>query len=213
MKNSTNKTNNTTLSVDQALDIIKDKITPLHNQQIIILPNALGKTLAEDVISPMNVPVYQNSAMDGYAVNSHDIPKEGSVSLKNIGSSFAGTPFSGVLSSGECIRIMTGAKIPDNVDTVIEQEKVTINENLVTISSEVRPGQNVRNIGEDVAKGSVVLAAGQVLGAAQMGVLASLGLASLKVKRRARVAIYSSGDEIRSIGESLDGSQIYDRNR
>ena len=213
MKNSTNKAENTTISVDQALDIIKDKINPLHNQQTIILPNALGKTLAEDIISPMNVPVYQNSAMDGYAINSQNIPKEGSASLKNIGSSFAGTPFLGTLSAGECIRIMTGAKIPENVDTVIEQEKVTINEDLVTINADVRPGQNVRNIGEDVAKDSVVLASGQVLGAAQMGVLASLGLASLKVKRQPRIAIFSSGDEIRSIGESLDGSQIYDSNR
>ena len=204
---------NNTINVEQALSIIKEKVSPLLNQQTLILPNALGKTLAEDVISPMNVPVYQNSAMDGYAFNAEDIPQEGAIELKNIGSSFAGTPFSASLSSGECIRIMTGAKIPDNADTVLEQEKVTINGDLITINTKISAGQNVRNIGEDVAKDSVVLAKGQVLGAAQLGVLASLGLASLKVKRQPRVAIFSSGDEICSIGETLNGSQIYDSNR
>lgn len=213
MKNSITITTNTTITVDQALSIIKENIMPLSNQQTVILPNALGKTLAEDIISPMNVPVYQNSAMDGYAINSQDIPEEGDRVLKNVGSSFAGTPFSDTIASGECIRIMTGAKIPENVDTVIEQEKVTTDNNLITISAGIRSGQNIRNIGEDIAKGSIVLALGQVLGAAQLGVLASLGLASIKVKRQPRVAIFSSGDEIRSIGESLDGSQIYDSNR
>lgn len=204
---------NNTISVDEASTIIKHQITSLINQQTIILPNALGKTLAEDVISPMNVPVYQNSAMDGYAFNSDDIPGDGTKALKNIGTSFAGTPFAGVIEKGECIRIMTGAKMPANADTVIEQEKVSVKGNAIEIGSQIKPGQNVRNIGEDIAKDSVVLASGQVVGAAQLGVLASLGLASLKVKRNIRVAVFSSGDEIRSIGEALEGSQIYDSNR
>lgn len=204
---------NNTIAVDTAIDIIKKQIKPLINQQTIILPNALGKTLAEDVISPINVPVYQNSAMDGYAFKFQENSTDGCRVLKNIGSSFAGTPFDGELSEGQCIRIMTGAKIPDNADTVIEQEKVTLKDDIIEINSAIRKGQNVRNIGEDIAKDSIVLAAGQVLGPAQMGVLASLGLASLKIKRPLRVAIFSSGDEIRSIGESLQGSQIYDSNR
>lgn len=204
---------NNTISVDAAIDIIKKQIKPLINQQTVILPNALGKTLAEDVISPINVPVYQNSAMDGYAFNAHDLSTDGSRGLKNVGSSFAGSPYDGELSEGQCIRIMTGARIPDNADTVIEQEKVTVKDQIIEINSDIRKGQNVRNIGEDIARDSVVLSAGQLLGAAQMGVLASLGLASLKIKRSLRVAIFSSGDEIRSIGESLQGSQIYDSNR
>lgn len=207
-----------TISVNAAIDIIKKQIKPLINQQTVILPNALGKTLAEDVISPINVPVYQNSAMDGYAFNfdsfnSQKVPVDGNRELINIGTSFAGTPFDGELSEGQCVRIMTGAKIPQNADTVIEQEKVTLKDNVIVINSDVRKGQNVRHIGEDIAKDSVVLSTGQALGAAQMGVLASLGLASLKIKRPVRVAIFSSGDEIRSIGESLQGSQIYDSNR
>jgi molybdopterin molybdotransferase len=204
---------NEVLTVDNALSIIKNKITALENYQIVILPNALGKTLAEDIISPMNVPVYQNSAMDGYAFNAKDLTGTGTTSLKNIGSSFAGNPFDGKLSSGECIRIMTGAKIPENVDTVVPQEDTRINEDLIAIKSDTRVGQNIRNIGEDIAKDSIVLAKGKVIGPAQLGVLASLGVASIKVTRKLRVAIFSSGDEIRSIGETLDGSQIYDSNR
>ncbi len=204
---------NNPISFDDALLIIKNKVTPLNNQQTIILPNALGKTLAEDIISPMNVPVYQNSAMDGYAFNAQELVKDDINKLKNIGTSFAGVPFDGVLDKGECIRIMTGAKMPGNADTVIEQEKVSIKDDIIEFSSAVKSGQNVRNIGEDIAKDSVVLASGQTLGAAQLGVLASLGLASLKVRRKVRVAIFSSGDEIRSIGEALQGSQIYDSNR
>ncbi len=202
-----------TLSVDEAIAVIKQQIKPLVNQQTVILPNALGKTLAEDVISPINVPVYQNSAMDGYAFQAKDIPSDGEKTLLNVGTSFAGTPFDGVLDEGQCIRIMTGAKIPENADTVIEQEKVTVLEKQIKISTDIKEGQNIRHIGEDITQGSVVLSAGQKLGAAQMGVLASLGLASLKIKRPIRVAIFSSGDEIRSIGESLSDSQIYDSNR
>ncbi|MFK5986523.1 MAG: molybdopterin molybdotransferase MoeA [Pseudomonadota bacterium] len=201
------------ITVDQALDIIKTQISPVDNQQTVVLPNALGRTLAEDIISPMNVPVYQNSAMDGYAIIGTDLPQQGIKSFKNIGTAFAGNPYTGSLATGECIRIMTGAKIPENADTVVEQEKVTLNAEQVEIGSNNCCGQNVRNIGEDIAKDSVVLAAGQVVGAAQLGVLASLGIASIKIKRKLRVAIFSSGDEIRSIGESLNGSQIYDSNR
>ncbi len=204
---------NNTISVDAAIDIIKKQIKPLINQQTVILPNALGKTLAEDIISPINVPVYQNSAMDGYAFNFQQLSADGNNILKNVGTSFAGTPYDGELSEGQCIRIMTGAKMPDNADTVIEQEKVSVKDNNVEINADIRNGQNVRNIGEDIAKDSVVLSAGQSLGAAQMGVLASLGLASLKIRRSLRVAVFSSGDEIRSIGEALQGSQIYDSNR
>lgn len=202
-----------TITVDQALNIISNRVEPLNNQQTVILPNALGKTLAEDIISPMNVPVYQNSAMDGYAFNSADLGIDDSTQFKIIGSSYAGTPFDGRLCERECIRIMTGAKIPDNVDTVVAQENVQVNDLLVEISSATAAGQNIRDIGEDIAKDSVVFAKGQMIGAAQLGVLASLGIASLKVTRKVRVAIFSSGDEIRSIGETLNGSQIYDSNR
>jgi len=201
------------ITVNEALEIIKKNIAAIDNQQTVILPNALGKTLSKDIISPMNVPVYQNSAMDGYAIIGSDIPQQGMTKLNNVGTAFAGLPYTGALSAGECIRIMTGAKVPENADTVIEQEKVIINDEQIEIGSNNCITQNVRNIGEDIAKDSVVMAVGQTVRAAQLGVLASLGIASLKVKRNIRVAIFSSGDEIRSIGETLDGNQIYDSNR
>lgn len=205
--------NNDILTVDEALAEIKKRIVPLKNYQTVILPNALGRTLAEPVISPMNVPGYKNSAMDGYALAAVDLPARGSKELKIAATAFAGNPYSGKIAAGECIRIMTGAKVPDSVDTVIEQEKVQLNGESIIIDDSNRAGQNVRHIGEDIAKDSVVLPAGSILGAAQMGVLASLGIASLQIRRRLRVAVFSSGDEIRSIGEALDGSQIYDSNR
>lgn len=205
--------NDQTLTTEEALNVIKDKLTALDNQQTVILPNALGMTLAEDIISPINVPAYQNSAMDGYGLSGVDIPVEGEKELKLVGIAYAGTPFTGRVDKGECVRIMTGAKIPDGIDTVIEQEKVSVNDDLISIGNNNKTGQNVRNIGEDIAKDSVVLASGHCLGPAQMGVLASLGIASIKVRRSLRVAVFSSGDEIRSIGETLDGSQIYDSNR
>ena len=205
--------NDQILTVDEALNLIKDKLFELKNQQTVILPNALGMILAEDIISPINVPAYQNSAMDGYGLSAGSIPKEGESELKKIGVAYAGKPFSGKIGHNECVRIMTGAKIPDGVDTVIEQEKVNVTGDMIRIGSSHKRGQNVRNVGEDIEKNSVVLASGECLGAAQMGVLASLGIASIKVRRKLRVAVFSSGDEIRSIGETLDGSQIYDSNR
>ena len=205
--------NDQILTVDEALNVIRDKLTALENQQTVILPNALGMTLAEDIISPINVPAYQNSAMDGYALSSHDIPLEGEKQLKKIGTAYAGTPYNGRVGDNECVRIMTGAKIPDGTNTVIEQEKVTTTGDFINISSGFKEGKNIRNIGEDIEKNSIILSSGQCLGAAQMGVLASLGIASIKVRRKLRVAVFSSGDEIRSIGETLNGSQIYDSNR
>ena len=205
--------NDQILTVDEALNVIKDKLTVIENQQTVILPNALGMTLAENIISPINVPAYQNAAMDGYALSSHDIPLEGEKPLKKIGTAYAGTPFKGRVGHNECIRIMTGAKIPDGTDTVIEQEEVSSSGDYITIKSGFKEGKNIRHAGEDIAKNSTILTSGQCLGAAQMGVLASLGIASIKVRRKLRVAVFSSGDEIRSIGETLDGSQIYDSNR
>lgn len=207
--------NDQILTVDEALHLIKDKLTTLENQQTVILPNALGMTLAEDIISPINVPPYQNSAMDGYALSSLDIPLEGEKEqpLKIIGMAYAGKPFTGSVGHNECVRIMTGAKLPEGSNTVVEQEKVIKTTEGIMIGNNHKAGQNVRNIGEDIAKDSVVLTSGQRLGAAQMGVLASLGIASIQVRRKLRVAVFSSGDEIRSIGETLNDSQIYDSNR
>ena len=205
--------NTDVLSVQQALDVIQQQISELDNQQTVILPQALNRTLAVDIISPINVPNFNNSAMDGYGFRHQDLPAEGSRSFKLIGQALAGQAFEQTIGEFECVRIMTGARIPDGVDTVIEQEKTERLEDYIIIASGQKKGANVRYIGEDIARDSVVLPAGSLIGPAQMGVLASLGIASVSIRRKPRVAVFSSGDEIRSIGETLEGNQIYDSNR
>lgn len=199
-----------TFTVNEALEIIKSRIQSLHRYQTVLLPDALGKTLAAPIISPIDVPGYRNSAMDGYAFNSRSVINQ---PLTVAGTAYAGTPYEGVLADNECIRIMTGARVPEQLDVVIEQEKTRVIENRIEFDVEPKSGQNIRNAGEDIQQGSIVLETGARLGPAQLGVLASLGMASIKIQQPLRAAIFSSGDEIRSIGESLEGSQIYDSNR
>lgn len=203
------------LPFNQAQEQIFDQITPVTATETITIKGALGRTLGEEIISPINVPAYNNSAMDGYAIEGGDLPETGSVTLKVVGSSFAGTPFEGTMRAGESIRIMTGAKIPDGADTVIMQEKATREEEQVSFSSEDnhKAGENVRMAGEDMREGEAVLQPGKMLGAAELGMIASLGYGEVKVKRRIKVAFFSTGDELCSAGETLGDGQIYDSNR
>ncbi len=203
------------LPFEQAQTQIFQQITPIEECETVTIKQALGRTLGEEIISPINVPAYNNSAMDGYAVQGADLPRQGSVTLEVVGSSFAGTPFEGTLQSGQSVRIMTGAKIPHGADTVIMQEKATREEAQVTLSSadNHQAGENVRMAGEDMREGEAVLQPGKTLGAAELGMIASLGYGEVKVKRRIRVAFFSTGDELCSAGETLADGQIYDSNR
>jgi molybdopterin molybdotransferase len=201
------------LSFDEARQRIIDFVQPVTGSERLAIRAAQGRVLDEDVISPLNVPPYANSAMDGYAVVGSDLPVQGDTQLEIIGTSFAGEPFNGKVSVGQCVRIMTGAKMPDGADTVIMQEHVTRNGNLITINSGHRAGQNVRHPGEDIAQGDSVLVIGKLITAAELGLLASLGIAEVKVKRKLRVAFFSTGDELRAVGEILQQGQIYDSNR
>ena len=201
------------LSVDEALLRIRDSLIPLTGYENKHLRDALNRILAKDVLSPLNVPGHVNSAMDGYAVNSADLPDEGTTVLQVIGSSFAGHPFNGSLGRGEVVRIMTGAVVPEGADTVLMQENVQREGDVVTISGGEKAGANVRHIGEDITQGGVVLATGRLLTPADLGLLASLGIAEVAVRRRLRVAMFSTGDELCSIGEPLGDGQIYDSNR
>jgi len=151
--------------------------------------------------------------MDGYAFNSADLPSSGENTLTLIGKSFAGIPFEGEVKSGECVRIMTGAQIANGTDTVIMQEQVQVNENTVTIKSGHCKNENVRHIGEDIKDGDTVLKPGQQLTPAELGVLASLGIAEVTVQKQIRVAFFSTGDELRNVDETLEEGQIYDSNR
>lgn len=201
------------ISVDMALQQIREALSPIAGFERCSLRDAFNRIVAENVTSPLNVPAHVNSAMDGYAVNSGDIPAEGRCRLAVIGTAFAGNPFAGKVQSGQAVRIMTGAVVPEGADTVIMQEQTERDGDTLTIGSDHKAGENVRQIGEDIAKGGVVLAPGKKIRGAELGLLASLGIAEVSVKRRLRVATFSTGDELCSIGETPKAGQIYDSNR
>jgi molybdopterin molybdotransferase len=201
------------LSVDEALQQIRDSLTPIAGFERCSLRDAYNRIVAQSITSPINVPGYANSAMDGYAVNSSDLPTEGTRQLAVIGNAFAGVPFEGQLQSGQAVRIMTGAMVPDGVDTVIMQEQTEREGDTLLIRSGHRAGDNVRHIGEDIMQGGEVLAPGKKIRGAELGLLASLGIAEVSVRRRLRVATFSTGDELCSIGEQPKAGQIYDSNR
>lgn len=202
------------LSVESARKHIFATLSPLHGTEKLALRSALNRVLAEDIISPLDVPGHTNSAMDGYAFIGSDLPTDETRSYRVIGTVYAGKVFNGECQIGECVRIMTGAPMPANTDTVVMQEHTLDHgEDQIRISNEHRTGQNVRQAGEDIAVGSVVLENGRQLTPADLGILASLGIGEVQVRRRPRVAFFSTGDELRSIGEPLGEGDVYDSNR
>ena len=196
-----------------ALQKILGALTPLADTERVNLRKALNCVLAEDIVSAINVPSGTNSAMDGYALSSADIPAQGARELRLAGSAFAGRPYRGNLSPGECVRIMTGAILPAGADTVVMQEQVELAGDMIRIDSTTEAGANVRQAGEDIAAGDKVLVRGHRLTPADIGLIASLGIGEVAVTRRLRVAFFSTGDELRSVGETLTDGEIYDSNR
>ncbi len=201
--------------VEQAQQIIRQFITPIHAVEKIAIRSALDRVLAADIISPINVPSHDNSAMDGYALRGTDLKADASISLKVIGTSYAGKAFNTAVAPGECVRIMTGGVMPAHCDTVIPQEFTQDASDIsITIPAGiVRTGDNRRLQGEDLEAGKPALSKGKILRPADLGLLASLGIAEAPVQRRLRVAFFSTGDELRSIGEALDEGCVYDSNR
>ena len=184
----------------------------------ITLDDALGRVLAADVVSPMNVPAQTNSAMDGYAIANESIPVRGEARLQLKGTAWAGQPFEGTVVRGEAVRIFTGAIMPAGTDTVVIQEHVREADDHVDIDSDVVAGKNVRHAGEDVTLGQCVLPTGRKLEAADVGVLASLGIINLEVFRRLKVAFFTTGDELFSLTEHTPGNvlpagMLFDSNR
>src|SRR5581483_8887397 len=168
---------------------------------------------AEDVLSPIDVPGHDNSAMDGYAVRFADLAQDGETALELIGASFAGKPFEGTVGAGQAVRIMTGGVLPQGADTVIMQERARVSGNKVAVTAVAKKGTNTRKAGEDLRAGQPALRRGQPLRPAEIGLLASLGIGEVSVYRRLRVAFFSTGDELVSIGRPLGPGQIYDSNR
>lgn len=202
------------LRVAQAVEQLLLKTLPVKGFNCLPLRDALHRVLLEDIRSPMAVPSHNNSAMDGYALAASDLSSDRVQSFKVIATAFAGKPFEGRCQSGECVRIMTGAMMPADTDTVVIQEQVRLVENnRIEIETGHSKNQNVRFAGEDIKAGEVVLSSGHRVKAADLGVLASLGINEIKVYRKPRVSFFSTGDELRSIGQVLAKGDIYDSNR
>lgn len=201
------------LSADEALARILEHVPVVRGVERLHLRAALGRVLAEAIDSPVDVPQHTNSAMDGYAVRAADLPATGTTRLEVIGSAFAGKPCGVPLAPGGAVRIMTGAAMPDGADTVVMQEHVRRDGDVIELDGGHKRGQNVRAAGEDLARGDRVLDQGHVIGPAELGLIASLGIGEVSVHRRVRVAYFSTGDELRSIGETLGAGDIYDSNR
>jgi len=205
------------MTVPQAQKIIHDFVTPLAAVEQVAIRSALDRVLAKDIISAIDVPANDNSAMDGYALRGDDLVQGFPLRLRIVASVHAGQRHSGQIKSGECVRIMTGAAMPADCDTVIPQE-FTIQQDpqdsSVTIPiAGIRRGDNRRLRGEDLSRGQIALRAGKLLRPADIGLLASLGVAEVGVQRRLRVAFFSTGDELRSVGEILNAGCVYDSNR
>ncbi|ASU38436.1 molybdopterin molybdenumtransferase MoeA [Herbaspirillum sp. meg3] len=203
------------MTVPQAQKIIHDFVQPIESVEQVAIRSALDRTLATDIVSTIDVPANDNSAMDGYALRGDDLAEGNTLTLRIVASVHAGQRFDGAVANGECVRIMTGAAMPADCDTVIPQEFTeNAGETSVTIpAGRVRRGDNRRLRGEDLRDGQVALRAGKILRPADIGLLASLGVAEVGVKRRLRVAFFSTGDELRSVGEPLEPGCVYDSNR
>jgi molybdopterin molybdotransferase len=198
------------MPVDKARQFIKQYLDPVAETESVTLHQSLGRVIAQDILSPANVPNYDNSAMDGYAFNAQDL---NSAQLKVIGTAFAGKAFNGTVVKGECVRIMTGAAMPQGADTVAVQEKVLRDGDSIQFTEAPKPRANVRYAGEDLQQGQNVLSAGHLMQPADLGLLASLGIAEVNVYRKLKVAFFSTGDELVAIGKPLATGQVYDSNR
>ena len=201
------------LPAAEALARIDAHVGTLTECEDVDLREALGRVLAADVVSPIAVPGHTNSAMDGYAFSGSELPAQGERSFRLLGTAWAGNPYSGPVPSGCTVRVMTGAMMPADTDTVVMQEQVESVGDHIAVTGGHKTGQNVREAGEDLERGARVASEGKRIFPAELGLLASLGIARVQVRRRLRVATFSTGDELRSLGDALEPGTIYDSNR
>ncbi|MGI9316141.1 MAG: molybdopterin molybdotransferase MoeA [bacterium] len=201
------------ITADEAIRRILELVTPVTQIESIALRMALGRVTARDVLSRVQVPNHTNSAMDGYALRGTDLSDKACKTFSIVGESFAGKPCDRAIEPGQCARIMTGAVMPEGADTVITQERVERVGDGITVKPGEKPGSNVRQAGEDLEVGDVAISSGTRIGPAHLGLAASLGFSELPCYRKPRVAFFSNGDELRSVGESLETGELFDSNR
>ena len=196
------------LRVDKARQAIRSCLNEIVGTENLPIRETLNRILAQEIVPSINVPANDNSAMDGYALRLSE--KE---TYEEIGSALAGRPFAGKVGANQCVRIMTGAVMPEGTDTVVIQEVTKKEGRHVVVPAGQKKGQNVRYAGEDLKVGVPVLAPGKLLRPAELGLIASLGISHIDVRRRLRVAFFSTGDELASVGSALKEGDVYDSNR
>lgn len=198
------------LTLEQALAQILDNLPENNAYELLSLKNSLNRITFADITSSINIPSFRNSSMDGYALKSHDQQKG---TLKVVGASWAGKPYTRAVNEGECIRIFTGAYVPDDCDCVVMQENVSRIEETIKISVWPKHEENIRYIADDTQKGQVLLTKGKQLKPADIGLLAACGIADVAVYKAITVGFFSTGDELVSMGSQPKLGQIFDSNR
>jgi len=202
------------LRADKALQFLQTLVTPVAQTERVALKAALGRVLCADVVSPIDVPAHDNSAMDGFAFRGALLQADQALTLQVAGTALAGKAWAGTVTDQQCLKIMTGAVMPAGLDTVVPQELVQVQGDMVTIpAGALRAGDNRRFQGEDLRKDKPALLAGSTIGPAALGLLASLGIPTVEVRRPLRVAFFSTGDEILSLGDAPREGAVYDSNR
>jgi len=202
------------LRADRVGEFLSQLVSPVTEEETLGIFQALDRTLAQDVISPISVPPHDNSAMDGYAFDGAQLSLSQALRLRVVGTALAGAAWHGTVQAGDCVKIMTGAVMPAGLDTVVPQELAELEgEHINVAPGRLQAGDNRRHLGEDVKAGQAALRRGERLGPAALGLLASLGIAQVSVLRRLRVAYFSTGNEILSVGEPPREGAVYDSNR
>ena len=203
------------LPANEVLNFLDHLVTPVQDSESVDIFAALGRVTAQDVISPINVPPHDNSAMDGFAFDGAQLSDSQALSLKVVGTALAGKAWEGAVNAGECVKIMTGAIMPKGLNTVVPQElcHITASQTIEIPAGLLKAGDNRRLCGEDITQGQPALLKGASITPAAAGLLASLGVPNVLVVRRLRVAYFSTGDEILSLGEAPREGAIYDSNR
>lgn len=201
------------LSAEQALERIAAAIIPLSETETVALSSALGRVIVESPRAPQDIPPQANAAMDGYGLNSAQILAGQAFRLRVVGTAWAGQPFVGKLAAGECVRIFTGAVVPDGVDSVVQQEQVDRDGEFALFGADCPRGKNVRAIGSDVRRGDTLISAPKKLAASDLALLAGAGIAEIRARRRLNIGFFSTGDELTPLGEPLGLGKIHDSNR